>query len=312
MFMRLESNPGTMDGTGAETAFGTLANGTRLAILEALYDALRSHDGPGQPGVPYTELRERVGVKDSGKFNYHLSELTDGFVVKRDGGYVLRQTGRTAVQIVLRSFDVDDPGFGPTRVDADCPRCGGGVTVQYGQGHLTTRCVDCPGLLAATGLPDGTISRLPFPPAGAATRDPTALLDPAHRRLEQQCRSMTDGVCPRCGGETTARLLVCGDHEPEGVCRECGTTLPAVAELGCLTCGHERLAPPAFARTDTRAVWEAVTTVLLDDAHAWDRFETTARWSQTLTRTDSTRVVVAPPTGTRLVIDDQLAVTREE
>jgi len=301
-----------MEGTGAEAAFGTLANDTRLAILAALYDALRNHDGPGQPGVPYTELRERVGVTDSGKFNYHLSELTDEFVVKRDGGYTLRQTGRTVVQIVLRSFDVDDPGFGPTRVDADCPRCGDGVTVQYGQGHLTTRCVDCSGLLAATGLPERTISRLPFPPAGAAARDPAALLAPAHRRLERQCRSMTGGVCPRCGGETTARLLVCGDHERDGVCGACGTTLPAVAELGCHTCGHERLAPPAFARTDTRAVWEAVTTVLSDDAHAWDRFETTTTWPQTPTRTGSPRVVVDPPTGAPLVIDDRLVVTREE
>jgi len=299
-----------MDGSGAEGAFATLANSTRLAILEALYDALRDYDGPGQPGVSYTELRERVGVADSGKFNYHLSGLTEEFVAKRDGGYTLRQTGRTAVQIVLRSFAVDDPGFRPTRVDADCPRCGGVVTVQYEQGHLTTRCVECTGLLAATGLPDRTISRLPFPPAGAVVREPAALLDPAHRRLERQCRSMTDGVCPRCGGETAARLLACSDHEPEGVCGTCGTTLPAVAELDCLTCGHERLAPPAFARTDTRAVWELVTAVLADDTGAWDRFAVTTTWSHTLTRTDPPQIAVDPPGETRLLIDEQLTVSR--
>lgn len=296
-----------MEGSGAEAAFGTLANDTRLAILEALYDALRAHDGPGQPGVPYTELRERVGVADSGKFNYHLSELTDEFVAKRDGGYTLRQTGRTAVQIVLRSFAVDNPGFGPTRVDADCPRCGGAVTVQYGQGHLTTRCVGCLGVLAGTGLPEGTVSRLPFPPAGAAAREPAALLNPAHRRLERQCRSMADGVCPRCGGETTARLLVCDDHE-EGVCGDCGTTLSAVAELGCLTCGHERLAPPAFARTDAQAVWELVTTGASDDARAWDRFSVMLSWPHTPTQTEPAQVVVDPPTGDGLLIDEQLRV----
>jgi hypothetical protein len=167
-------------------------------------------------------LRERAGVTDSGKFNYHLSELTDEFVGKRDGVYILRQTGRTAIQIVLRSFDADDPGFGPTRVDSDCPRCGDGVTVEYGRGHLTTRCVSCTGLVAGTGIPERTVSQLPFPPAGAGARTPTTLLRLAHRRLERQCRSMTSGVCPRCGGETTARLLACGDHERRGCVRRVG------------------------------------------------------------------------------------------
>ncbi|ERH13060.1 MAG: hypothetical protein J07HB67_02093 [halophilic archaeon J07HB67] len=58
-------------------------------------------------------------------------------------------------------------------------------------------------------------------------------------------------------------------------------------------------------------MWETVSTVLSDDATAWDRFTATVGWSQTATRTASPRLVVDPPTGTRLVIEEQLSVRHE-
>jgi DNA-binding transcriptional ArsR family regulator len=89
-----------MDDSDAVDAFGTLADETRLAILRALALA----DGP----VRFSDLRERVGVRDTGRFNYHLSQLRERFVEKRDDGYVL---GATAERLVADADDRADTEF---------------------------------------------------------------------------------------------------------------------------------------------------------------------------------------------------------
>lgn len=294
---------GDGSGTDAVAAFGTLANETRLDTLQTLHDALRGHEGPGQPAVPYAELRRRVGVEDSGKFNYHLTELTDAFVRKREGGYVLTQVGRTAVETVRRSFELDGAGFDETAVDGACPRCGASLVAAYDDGHVTTRCESCGGLLGADGLPPGTVSRLPFPPAGVPDHPPTAVVRAAHRRLERHLLSMRDGVCPRCGGATAAGLLTCSDHET-GLCRACGTTLPAVAETDCRRCGHGRLAPPALVAVD------APDDRPFDGTTAWDRFVTAVAATHDMMTGEVTTVRVDLG-KTTVVVDDSLSVRTE-
>ena len=71
----------------------TLSEQNRLEILLALYDT----DGP----VPYSTLRAATSIEDKGKLNYHLRQLREYFVVKRDDGYGLTDAGRTLVQAVL-------------------------------------------------------------------------------------------------------------------------------------------------------------------------------------------------------------------
>lgn len=48
-------------------ALEVLGNEIRVSILRELAEA----DGP----LSFTELRERAGVRDTGKFNYHLEKL---------------------------------------------------------------------------------------------------------------------------------------------------------------------------------------------------------------------------------------------
>lgn len=61
-----------MDETPTD-AFGVLGNDTRVAILEALAEA--TEPGYGQQAVRFSDIRERVGVDDSGRLNYHLDKL---------------------------------------------------------------------------------------------------------------------------------------------------------------------------------------------------------------------------------------------
>ncbi|MEF8813342.1 MAG: helix-turn-helix domain-containing protein [Halovenus sp.] len=69
-----------------EEVLSALSDSTRVDILRALWD-------PDRETVPFSELRDAVRVRDSGKFNYHLDKLTDRFVRKTDEGYELTTDG---------------------------------------------------------------------------------------------------------------------------------------------------------------------------------------------------------------------------
>lgn len=112
------------DPTNALTALG---NETRVAILQTLAEA----DDP----LPFSELRQRAGVDDPGRFNYHLSMLREYFVREVDGGYALRHAGSRIVATAGIAGDgppaggagFDDemlPQAGAGDDEDDCPLCG--------------------------------------------------------------------------------------------------------------------------------------------------------------------------------------------
>ncbi|MFB6206666.1 MAG: ArsR/SmtB family transcription factor, partial [Haloglomus sp.] len=76
-----------------DEAFGVLGNETRIQILQTLGEA----DGP----LSFTELRDRVGIRQGSQFNYHLDKLVGHFVRKTDDGYELRLAGRRVIYAVL-------------------------------------------------------------------------------------------------------------------------------------------------------------------------------------------------------------------
>jgi hypothetical protein len=99
-----------------DEGFEVLGNETRMEILRALGEA----GGPLQ----FSELRERVGVRDSGQFNYHLERVVGQFVRKGEDGYALRQAGRRVVEVILSGAVTETPVVEPTRIDHPCHYCG--------------------------------------------------------------------------------------------------------------------------------------------------------------------------------------------
>ena len=95
-------------------ALAVLGNEIRMAILRELADA--------EGALSYTELRKRVGLRDSGKFNYHLTRLCRYFVREVDGGYELGHAGTRVIAAAGLSSgaeaEVNETG-GET-----CPVCG--------------------------------------------------------------------------------------------------------------------------------------------------------------------------------------------
>lgn len=84
----------------AET-FSLLGDSTRLAILRSLWEAQKDRE---KKTVPFEVLRERVGVADSGRFNYHLGKLTNRFITQTNDGYQLRYAGTRVVGALLEGL----------------------------------------------------------------------------------------------------------------------------------------------------------------------------------------------------------------
>jgi hypothetical protein len=120
-----------------EDRFKLLADETRLRIIEVLADATGSNETP----ISYSTLQSRVGVRDNGRLNYHLSKLATEFVTRTDAGYALLPAGRFAhLTVKAQEEGTDDP----IRMDAssDCQTCGERLVAIIGRDH--TFVVQCP------------------------------------------------------------------------------------------------------------------------------------------------------------------------
>ncbi|MFT4904606.1 MAG: hypothetical protein ACI8UR_001167 [Natronomonas sp.] len=164
-------------------AFAVIGNETRLAILEALWEA------PDRP-VSFSELRSRVGTRDSAQFNYHLQKLTDQFVKKTDDGYDFRGPGRAVIQAVLSGSLNQNPELDPFPVEGECIDCGAGLQARYEDELL---CIDCP----ECGRPH---TDWQFPPGGLEDRCREEVIDAFNQRVRHLLCLSADGVCPACNG----------------------------------------------------------------------------------------------------------------
>lgn len=201
------------DAVSAEEAFRLLGEETRMAILRAVWE---SPDGP----VPFSEIRERVGNPDSGKFNYHLNKLRGHFLSAGEDGYRLTGAGREVVRAVLAGTVTRRPSTEPAPIDARCADCGGELLARYDD-HVAIACGDC----GATAMWNE------FPPAGLDGRTPPAVATAFDRWTRHRFRLAMDGVCPNCAAAVTTALPDPGADER-----------PAT-DHRCTNCGYEARVP---------------------------------------------------------------------
>lgn len=221
----------------ASAAFSALGNETRLEVLLALWEANDSRDT--SPGVSFSTLRERVGTRDSGQFNYHLEKLLGEFVRKTEAGYTLTEAGMQIIQTVVGTVGVEEPTPDPIEAGKPCPVCGGATEFRYDDGHVYLCCTECPGLYDAGDVePQGLLTSTECIRSAFAGRDLLEVYDAVGTRAKGLFESMVQGVCPECLGLVTHSLLVCDDHDPEGLCKTCGSRFEARIELTCAVCKH--------------------------------------------------------------------------
>ncbi|WP_254534939.1 winged helix-turn-helix domain-containing protein [Halomarina litorea] len=189
-----------------EAMFALLGNETRLGILRALVES----DGP----VSFSGLRERVGVRDSGQFNYHLGKLVGTFVKQDDEGYELTLAGLQLVGALVAGTYTAVASMDPIELDDPCPSCGGNtLRVTYDDEQVHVHCTACEVFRNQFSFPPGTLDQY----------DREELPGAFDRWLWTLFQRITAGFCANCAGRLAGSLDI--DEDPPRVewrCERCG------------------------------------------------------------------------------------------
>jgi predicted nucleic acid-binding Zn-ribbon protein len=231
-------------------AFSLVADETRIAILRALGEAPQ-HEGDTQTqaeadtdsraeadtqtqaeadaeteaeagdAVPFTELRERVGVPDSGKFNYHLGKLVGTFVRRTDEGYALNYPGELLYRTVIAGFFTRRAALSGADADGDCADCGGSLRMEYDESVLRVACPDC----------GRDYMGVEFPPSAVEARAGEDLPTAFDQWVRHNLLLASRGVCTWCAGRMPAEITLRESDGPEPAayvgrnCEHCGGSL---------------------------------------------------------------------------------------
>lgn len=221
-------------------AFAIIGNETRMEVLNEL--------GQADEPVAFSELRERVGVSDSGQFNYHLDKLVGKFVDKTEEGYQLRQSGRRVVMAIQSGAVTHAPKLEATEIEAGCSLCEAQIEVTYHEEFVRLYCTECGGHYgddprnfgAMEPVKSGYLGSLPIPPAAVADREAEELYLASATWGHAYQLVMSSGVCPECGSKVDHSISVCEDHEANGsLCSNCNSHHPTRIHLECTHCISE-------------------------------------------------------------------------
>ena len=225
------------DASTRDETFQLLSDNTRLDILQALWEA-NDHTNPAP--MRFSDLRERVGVDDPGRLNYHLNKLTAHFVRRTDDGYELRETGKRLIRAVIAGTAIDEVTIEPIEIDVSCTFCGGPTKLEYEDGLLSHWCTACTARCVAS-YPAGLLSSEELPPAGLLNRTPDDVYRSNRVWIKHREASVMESVCPACSGPTPVESIrVCDDHAPdpedEDVCDQCGSIFWGMVYHACAVC----------------------------------------------------------------------------
>lgn len=287
-----------------DEAFALLGHETRVSILLALWDTFESASRDND--LTYSELFERVDIRDSGNFSYHLEKLTGPYLRSTGDGYELKQTGINVMRAVVKGTVIEDPAFGPTPVDITCPICTGPVEIAYSDELLTVFCTACEGRIPWNDEP-GHLFGAPVPPAGIGQRPIEETFRSAVVYTLYNLAAFIDGVCSDCSSTVETAMYTCSDHDPGGAnrCPTCDRFNLAEVWMTCPTCKLRVFLPVSLVTLNDPAV--AVLSLEHGVEHrfaTWDTVARSYRVSEELVSEDPLRLRLTIPAG-----DDEFWVT---
>jgi DNA-directed RNA polymerase subunit RPC12/RpoP len=214
-----------------EDAFDLIGHDIRTSIIRTLQEEFRR----GSREAPYSDLKSRVGVRDSGQFNYHLQKLVGHFVVKADGAYQLSYAGRKAASAIAGGTYNEQASIEPRSVAGACVNCGDeALVLTNSDARFDISCSTC----------NTSVVHMPFPPGAVDSYEVDELKTAFDRWVRSWNMLSATGVCPECGsrmqreitedqGETTIGNV---DIRYGLDCTQCW--MSGFLPIGCLLVDH--------------------------------------------------------------------------
>lgn len=185
-----------------EQAFSLLGDETRLQILLEL--AIVAREDGYTVGLPFSELRKRVGVTDSGRFNYHLEKLTGVFIEKTDDErYVAAFPGLAVVSAVFAGTYAGDTSQLEESAPWQCRQCEQQMQMAYEHGQFSLTCPE-----------HGINIGFPAPPGAVKDRSLQELADIVFIRALTNMDLARQGICPECWGHTSLTFPADTEEQP--------------------------------------------------------------------------------------------------
>lgn len=185
-----------------EEAFGLFGHELRLEILFALWNA-------PDYSLSFTDLRDAVGVRDTGQFNYHLSKLVERFVAHVDDEYELTYAGHRVIDALQMGVFTEDIDLDSIDLAEPSVCCAATVRFSYDDHIGTVRCTDC----------EEKLLEYPYDPAGLAERSADDIVRDFDRRTRFVWSLALDGVCPICCGRIAREFTTEADTALEAIDR---------------------------------------------------------------------------------------------
>jgi len=194
-------------GSGGETlssideVFSVLADETRLEILVELTEVV-TEEGLGH-GLSFSALQDRVGVADSGRFNYHLDKLTGQFVTKHDGRYIARWPALMLISAIHAGLYDKTATLESDGVTSEltCPNCLDPLEVRILERPLGTS-------VYMYCQEHGEMDNYWFPPGARSGRSSLEAMRVAYTRLLTNVRLARQGICMECWGRISIEYPV--------------------------------------------------------------------------------------------------------
>jgi hypothetical protein len=226
-----DSGDSVRETLSTEEAFRLFSHELRIDVLIALWRAPEFR-------LAFSELQEAVGARDSGKFNYHLSKLTDQFVGHVGDEYELLYPGHRVIDAIQSGMLHRTAEIEPIGLQAPCPNCESSLEFRYAEYLAAVSCSECGELVV----------EFPFDPGGVVNRSPAEIVAAFDKRTRATWRLALDGVCPTCSGRVEIEPSVTAGKSPD--VDHFGDDHPVVASLDCEQCSFYSYPPIGTALLD--------------------------------------------------------------
>ncbi len=183
--------------------------------------------------MAFSQIREAVEERDSGKFNYHLRKLVGHLVVHDDDGYRLSLAGRKMYGAIISGAYTTEATIEPFSFAGVCPMCHAThLIAEYADERAKLYCDDC----------EMWQNEFSFPPASLDQFDHEELPYAFDRWMRATVSKVVHGFCSNCGGRVTGTLVPTEEIDnPIPVqarydCNRCGETVQSYPTLPVLYC----------------------------------------------------------------------------